>query len=218
MLCYTDSCIAPLAEGYSEALSAWRFGVKLRYSIRVVSGAPLSSSGLEEALYKWSEWMNELMNEFRVAIGVLSFGMTSPSWSILYYGTGLFQISSLPEKVPPNNSLAMLPLSCALLLACTMLETSAHKKAWSAHKCSFQNCVCSYIHIVPNTDECWWNVQKFCVPTDFEKLEGTLLPCWECSHIAYAVRLCNMIQLWNSLVQYCIVFSRECHTYSCSMF
>ena len=28
---------------------------KLRYSIRAVSGAPLSSSGLEEALQKWSE-------------------------------------------------------------------------------------------------------------------------------------------------------------------
>ena len=27
-----------------------RFGVKLRYSVRAVSGAPLSSSGLEEAL------------------------------------------------------------------------------------------------------------------------------------------------------------------------
>src|SRR6218665_1823858 len=30
----------------------WRFGVKLRHSIRAESGAPLSSSGLEEALYK----------------------------------------------------------------------------------------------------------------------------------------------------------------------
>ena len=28
----------------------WRFGVKLRHSIRAVSGAPLSNSGLEEAL------------------------------------------------------------------------------------------------------------------------------------------------------------------------
>ena len=28
----------------------WRLGVKLQHSIRVVSGAPLSSSGLEEAL------------------------------------------------------------------------------------------------------------------------------------------------------------------------
>src|SRR6218665_3150919 len=28
----------------------WRFGVKLRYSIRDVSGAPMNSSGLEEAL------------------------------------------------------------------------------------------------------------------------------------------------------------------------
>jgi len=28
----------------------WRFGVKFRHSIRAVTGAPLSSSGLEEAL------------------------------------------------------------------------------------------------------------------------------------------------------------------------
>ena len=37
--------------------SLWRFGVKLRHSIRALSGAPLtlSSSGLEEALYKWPE-------------------------------------------------------------------------------------------------------------------------------------------------------------------
>ena len=28
----------------------WRFGMKLQHSIRAVSGAPLSSSGLEEAL------------------------------------------------------------------------------------------------------------------------------------------------------------------------
>ena len=36
----------------------WHFCVKFRHSIRAVSGAPLISSGLEEALYKWSEWMN----------------------------------------------------------------------------------------------------------------------------------------------------------------
>ena len=30
----------------------WRFGVKFRHSIRAVSGAPLSSSGLEEVLQK----------------------------------------------------------------------------------------------------------------------------------------------------------------------
>ena len=38
----------------------WRFGVKLRHSIRAVSAAPLSSSRLEEALYKYLEWMSEL--------------------------------------------------------------------------------------------------------------------------------------------------------------
>ena len=30
----------------------WRFGVNFRHSIHAVSGAPLSSSGVEEALYK----------------------------------------------------------------------------------------------------------------------------------------------------------------------
>jgi len=33
----------------------WRFDVKLRHSIRAVSEALLSSSELEEALYKWPE-------------------------------------------------------------------------------------------------------------------------------------------------------------------
>ena len=33
----------------------WRSGLKLRHSIRAVSGAPLSSSGLKEALYKLPE-------------------------------------------------------------------------------------------------------------------------------------------------------------------
>ena len=37
----------------------WRFGVKLRHSIRAVSGALLSRSELEEKLLKWSEWMKK---------------------------------------------------------------------------------------------------------------------------------------------------------------
>jgi len=37
----------------------WRFGVKLRYSIRAVLGALLSSCGLEEALSKLPEQTNE---------------------------------------------------------------------------------------------------------------------------------------------------------------
>ena len=37
----------------------WRFGTKFRQSIIAVSGAPLSSRGLEEALQKYPEWMNE---------------------------------------------------------------------------------------------------------------------------------------------------------------
>ena len=37
----------------------WRFSVKLRHSIRAMSEALMISDGLEEALYKWPEWMNE---------------------------------------------------------------------------------------------------------------------------------------------------------------
>ena len=42
----------------------WRFAVKLRHSLHTVSGAPLSSSGLEDALLKGYEWMNERTNEW----------------------------------------------------------------------------------------------------------------------------------------------------------
>jgi len=38
--------------GKSFNSSLWRFGVKLKHSIRAVYGAPLSSSELEEALQK----------------------------------------------------------------------------------------------------------------------------------------------------------------------
>ena len=36
--------------GFDSIAATWRFGVKFRHSIRAVSGAPLSSSGLEEAV------------------------------------------------------------------------------------------------------------------------------------------------------------------------
>ncbi len=41
--------IGTLGKSFTHSCSR-RFGVKFRYSIRAVSGAPLSSSGLEEAL------------------------------------------------------------------------------------------------------------------------------------------------------------------------
>ena len=50
-----DSCSSRHAGTLGKFLThnyLWRFGVKLRHSIRAVSGAPLSSSGLEEVLWK----------------------------------------------------------------------------------------------------------------------------------------------------------------------
>ena len=37
----------------------WHIGMKFQHSIRAVLEVPLTRNGLEEALYKWSEWMNE---------------------------------------------------------------------------------------------------------------------------------------------------------------
>jgi len=72
----------------------------------------------------------------------------------------------------------MYPLSCVRVCAHTRRETSAHKKTWSAHKCSFQKCFCRcFIHVVPNTYGSRLNVaqKKFFPHTDFEELEGTLV-------------------------------------------
>ena len=58
------------------------------------------------------------------------------------------------------------------------VEMSAHKKTWSAHKFPFKKCFCTaFIHVILNIDKCWQNAshRKFCVHTDFNKLEGTLL-------------------------------------------
>ena len=41
--------VGTLGKSFTQSC-LWRFGMKFRHSIRVVSGAPLSSSGLEEAL------------------------------------------------------------------------------------------------------------------------------------------------------------------------
>ena len=56
----------------------------------------------------------------------------------------------------------MFPLSCAH----TGRETSTHSKTWSAHKCSFQKCLCTYFkHDFPSSDEFRWNVaKKFVMP------------------------------------------------------
>jgi len=53
----------------------------------------------------------------------------------------------------------MFPVSCARVHAHKSRETSAHKKTWSTHKCSFQKCFCTYfIHVIPNT----WVLVKCC--------------------------------------------------------
>ena len=48
-----DSCssrhVGTLGKSFTHSC-LWRFGVKFQHSIRAVSGAPLISSGLEEAL------------------------------------------------------------------------------------------------------------------------------------------------------------------------
>ena len=45
----SNPALATLGKSFTRSC-LWRFGVKLRHSIRTVSGAPLSSSLLEEAL------------------------------------------------------------------------------------------------------------------------------------------------------------------------
>ena len=74
----------------------WRFSVKLRHSIRAMLGAPLSSSGLEEALSKWPEWKNE--NEW-IQINMAELKnppvLTRPSTS---HG------SSIPSSTPKSSS------------------------------------------------------------------------------------------------------------------
>src|SRR6218665_1564021 len=42
--------VGTLGKSFARSCLEWCFGMKLRHSIRAVSGAPLSSSGLEEAL------------------------------------------------------------------------------------------------------------------------------------------------------------------------
>ena len=72
----------------------------------------------------------------------------------------------------------MFPLRCVRVRAHKGREMSAHKKTWSAHKCSLKNAFCTYfIHVIPNTDESRSNVaqKKFYAHTDLNKLEGTLV-------------------------------------------
>src|SRR6218665_879372 len=70
----------------------------------------------------------------------------------------------------------MFPLSCARACTHTGHETSAHKKTWSAHKCSLQRC---FAHTSYTSFQIQMNSGKmlqkiFFMHTDFKKLEGTL--------------------------------------------
>src|SRR6218665_426236 len=53
----TNRHVGTLSKSFTHSC-LWHFGMKCRHSIRAVSGAPLSSSGLEEALHRNSlnEW------------------------------------------------------------------------------------------------------------------------------------------------------------------
>src|SRR6218665_3199906 len=68
----------------------------------------------------------------------------------------------LGAKSPP-----MFPLSCARVLEHTGLETSAHKKTWSAHKCSFKKCVCLLFHT--RRSKYRWVQVQMCPSTDGSK-------------------------------------------------
>jgi len=46
----------------------------------------------------------------------------------------------------------MFPLNCARVRAHTKREMNARKRTWTARKCSFQKCFCTYfIHVFQNT-------------------------------------------------------------------
>jgi len=78
------------------------FDVKLRHSIRAVSGTPLSSSGLEGALLKYPEWMNERPSGWHVVYDsfllVPTVSMCSDYWSVLFSGSN--STSRISEQLP----------------------------------------------------------------------------------------------------------------------
>ena len=70
----------------------------------------------------------------------------------------------------------MFPLSCA----CAHISRAARaptRKLGAHINTPSKNVLAHISHVVLNTDESWENVaqEEFCVHTDFEKLEGTLV-------------------------------------------
>src|SRR6218665_1131152 len=95
----------------------------------------------------------------------------------------------------------MFRLSSARVCAHIGRETSAHKKTWSAHKCSFQNCV---LHIFHTRHSKFIRVQVKCctkdvLHADFKKLEGTLLLIHEnIVQLKYCLLLYVCVHVWLS--------------------
>jgi len=52
----------------------------------------------------------------------------------------------------------LFPLTCARVRMHTGRDTSAQKKTWSTHKCSFQKYLC--INVITNSDEFRWNAAQ----------------------------------------------------------
>src|SRR6218665_2167971 len=80
------------------------------------------------------------LNNKSTELGLSSLGVLSERISAPF---GLSQGSVLGLSY---TSYSMFPLSCACERACTGPETSAHKKTWSAHKCSLQKCGLHIFH------------------------------------------------------------------------
>src|SRR6218665_4004157 len=72
---------------------------------------------------------------------------------------------------------AMFPLSCARVHAHTGSETSAHKKTWSAHKCSLKKVFAHilYTQFQIQTSSGKMLPKKLYAHTDLKKLQGALL-------------------------------------------
>jgi len=118
-------------------------------------------------------FLNQYFASFRSSLEINSFS------GLIFWVFDCMQ-AYLELNMPDLRMVSNVP---SKLCACARMhertrETSAHKKTWSAHKCSLQKCVDTYfIHVVPNTNESWLDVaqKKFYAHTDFEKLEGTLM-------------------------------------------
>src|SRR6218665_928403 len=97
-------------------------------------------------------------------------------------------------EVPLSRSPSTFPLRCARLRAHIGHETSAHKKTWSAHKCSFQN-VSAHISCtsfkIQKSSGTMLHIRYF-MRTDFEKLEP-----WNIGHPSYEQHFLVITVVWQ---------------------